>query len=93
MPYTTEETQATAAGLKNRSEEYAKYLGELLATAANICESANGLEIAAGIHRDRGEFYAEALDSICEELSITLKKILSPEQINWWFGGNDDSDE
>jgi hypothetical protein len=93
MPYTVQQAEAVATELKNRSEEYAKYLGELLATAANICGSADGLEIASGIHRDRDEFYAEALDSICEELSVVLKKILPPEQLNWYFFPASDSEE
>lgn len=85
MPYTVQEAQAVSSRLQQRDEEYAKYLGELLATAANICESADGLEMAAGMHSDRNGFYADAIQSICEQLQTTLHRCLSPEQLNWYF--------
>lgn len=89
MTYTFQDVTTLSSRLQRVNEnQYAQSVGKILAAAANICESTNGLEIAAGMRGDREDFYAEVLDSICNELTTTLKAALNPEMLNWFFSSD-----
>lgn len=94
MSYTIQEAIAVAQRLESdKTNPYARTVAKVLLAAANVCESTNGMELAAGMRSDKEDFYIEVLDSISEELAKALNAALDRDQLDWYFGPESDSEE
>ncbi len=94
MTYTIQEAIDVANRLKgDRTNPYARTVGKLILAAANVCESTNGMELAAGMRSDREGFYQDVIDSISEELAKALNAALDRDQLDHYFGPESDSEE
>ena len=94
MSYTIQEAIDVANRLQgDRTNPYARTVAKVLLAAANVCESTNGMELAAGMTSDKEGFYIEVLDSITEELAKALNAALDRDQLDWFFGPESDSEE
>lgn len=94
MTYTIQDAIAVANRLEgDKTNPYARTVAKLLHAAASVCESTNGLEMAAGMRSDKESFYTEVLDSICEELAKALNVALDRDQLDWYFGPESNSEE
>ncbi|MCT7955712.1 hypothetical protein [Laspinema palackyanum] len=94
MTYTIQDAIAVANRLKDdKTNPYARTVGKVLLAVTNVCESTNGMELAAGMTGDKEGFYTEVLDSISSELAKALNEALDRDQLDWYFGPESDSEE
>ncbi|AFY80179.1 hypothetical protein [Oscillatoria acuminata] len=94
MTYTIQDAIAVANRLKaDKTNPYARTVGKLFLATANVLESTHGLEIVAGMRRDKELFFTEVLDSISEELAKALNEALDRDQLDHYFGPESDSEE